>query len=356
MENKTQNEALNKYYWKKRTIVTYVLSVLVLWIHNSSFANYPKSESLVSSVNSGVSFIFQEFFHPLPVPLFFIISGYLFFYNYDTGMYITKLKKRTKTLLVPYILWNTLGLLFAVFTSYTFISNYFVGREKFLISFESILKAIFLHGCNGQFWFIHDLYILVVLSPLIYLFIRNKYTGFLLVSALIALNIFGVDLSLFNILSVSDSIIFYVTGAFIGKNYKKFFSEKVSSVTSIICIGLTALCVFINYLSVKGFIHMKSNVPLIILWCFAFWFSFDLFAEKITVHNFMKNSFMVFAMHANLGTIICKLIYIILPKNEWFAIINFISTTFLTLLFIELITRFLKKFLPKAYSLLSGSR
>lgn len=45
------------------------------------------------------------------VPVFFIISGYFFFYNikeFNSGVYVTKLKKRGRTLLIPYLLWNLL--------------------------------------------------------------------------------------------------------------------------------------------------------------------------------------------------------------------------------------------------------
>lgn len=48
------------------------------------------------------------------VPVFFIISGYFFFYNtylFDKETYIKKLKKRVKTLLIPYFLWNLLPVL-----------------------------------------------------------------------------------------------------------------------------------------------------------------------------------------------------------------------------------------------------
>ena len=45
----------------------------------------------------------------IAVPLFFFISGFLFFYHTDFSMkmYKQKLKKRVRTLLVPYLFWNT---------------------------------------------------------------------------------------------------------------------------------------------------------------------------------------------------------------------------------------------------------
>ena len=57
----------------------------------------------------------------LAVPMFFFISGYLFLnrlQDWDWGVYSGKLKKRCKSLLVPYVVWNTIGILVVCFALY----------------------------------------------------------------------------------------------------------------------------------------------------------------------------------------------------------------------------------------------
>lgn len=49
----------------------------------------------------------------LAVPTFFLISGYLFFYNIK-GTFAQKIKRRVKNNLFPYIAWNSIWLI--VFT------------------------------------------------------------------------------------------------------------------------------------------------------------------------------------------------------------------------------------------------
>lgn len=64
------------------------------------------------------------------VPLFFIISGYLFFKNMWSGsVYLTKIKRRARTLLVPFLIWNTIAVLLSVFTS--FRQGGLVGIQEF---------------------------------------------------------------------------------------------------------------------------------------------------------------------------------------------------------------------------------
>lgn len=49
----------------------------------------------------------------ISVPLFFFMSGFLFFYRteFNAESYKKKLKSRSRSLLIPYILWNTIFLL-----------------------------------------------------------------------------------------------------------------------------------------------------------------------------------------------------------------------------------------------------
>lgn len=55
------------------------------------------------------------------VPAFYLISGYLFFIGLEEwtwNAYLNKLKKRSKSLLVPFLIWNTLCVLLAVFSMF----------------------------------------------------------------------------------------------------------------------------------------------------------------------------------------------------------------------------------------------
>ncbi len=59
-------------------------------------------------------YFFQESIGRSAVPVFFVISGYMFFYKVaglTTEIYKSKLKRRVKSLLIPYLIWNALALL-----------------------------------------------------------------------------------------------------------------------------------------------------------------------------------------------------------------------------------------------------
>lgn len=128
------------------------------------------------------------------VPLFFIISGYLFFYNtdFDNRVYARKLKSRSRSLLVPYVVWNFIAILWMMKCLIPLVASFFRPVE-IDISFQRIISTFFCntdnHGIfvgpdptvpdtatypiDGPLWYIRDLMVLVVLSPLIHWLIKR---------------------------------------------------------------------------------------------------------------------------------------------------------------------------------------
>lgn len=122
------------------------------------------------------------------VPGFFFISGYLFFLSKKT--YVQKLNTRIHTLLVPYLLWNTILLslyLIAYAAGYPQSINYRSIAEYGLIDY---IRLFWDRGTydNGNFvpllcpfWYIRNLLIMSLLSPLLYYIIRYGRVVFLVI-------------------------------------------------------------------------------------------------------------------------------------------------------------------------------
>lgn len=122
------------------------------------------------------------------VPGFFFISGYLFYLSKKT--YIQKLNTRIHTLLVPYLLWNAILLLLyliAYAAGYPQNINY---RSITEYGFIDYIRLFWDRGTydNGNFvpllcpfWYIRNLLIMSLLSPLLYFIIRYGRELFLLI-------------------------------------------------------------------------------------------------------------------------------------------------------------------------------
>ena len=107
------------------------------------------------------------------VPLFFIISGYLFFRNTpekpDVKWFWGKVSSRFFTLVIPYLIANVIAwgcYWFAMNKVPSLVSGYF-GDELTNPWF------VFWKGpVNLSLWFIRELIVVVILSPLVFLLVR----------------------------------------------------------------------------------------------------------------------------------------------------------------------------------------
>lgn len=133
------------------------------------------------------------------VPAFFLFSGFLFFHEgavFSWDLYIRKLQRRLTTLLIPYLFWNGLVLFRFYFTQHILgitDGNVLVVSE-FTVS--DWFRAFWdLYGGNPicfQFWFIRDLMVMALLSPLIFLLIRYNYVRWIFLSTVFLLWVLNV--------------------------------------------------------------------------------------------------------------------------------------------------------------------
>lgn len=345
------------YYWKKKEFISYLLSVLVFLIHISSFSQHENNRSIISVINSATAYFFKESITRFAVPLFFILSGASFFRNYTNAVYLSKLKARVHSLLIPYLLWNTLWMLFDIVCSHTFLSAYFIGREPFKLSFISLLRGIFFYGSNLPFWFIFNTIVFVIASPLINLIISSKPIAFASLGCIILLRLFGIHLPT-NIFFDPDSILFYLTGAIIGKHYFEQFTQKSHKQIQYIAAVFLGLYVVLKniYHPTNHFFTPIVNFFVLCFCSFSLWSLVDLFVDRMKMKPFLSKSFAIYAMHTNVSAIITKLFALAFRKNEYFAIPNFLFTLVVTLVVINTFCVVLKRGCPKIYSVMMGQR
>jgi surface polysaccharide O-acyltransferase-like enzyme len=143
---------------------------------------YPITEFIRNLISNGISRV--------SVPLFYFLSGFLFFYqlSFSAQSYFNKLKSRFKTLLIPFLIWNLIVLIFyAVAQTFPLTNNYFSGLRKPITSFGwfdyiNAILGLTREPIAFQFWFIRDLIVLVILTPIISLMLT--YIPFLSLAVL----------------------------------------------------------------------------------------------------------------------------------------------------------------------------
>jgi len=128
------------------------------------------------------------------VAFLFILSGFLFFLNFNLSLnsYLKKLKSRFWTLLVPYLFWN-LALLAMVLivlnipaTSSIIQGHYkgYIGDYSFANFIDCLTGYRSGYPIAFPFWYVRDLIVMVILSPVFLLVARKiPYLGLALFAA-----------------------------------------------------------------------------------------------------------------------------------------------------------------------------
>ena len=166
--------------------------VLVTFAH--SYGKVEESFSLLASDWNTYEFLkllVSQTLVKVAVPVFFIMSGYLFFANvdkWDVTTYKKKILRRIKTLLLPYLIWNLLMAVKLKTFSMSMFWAYWnpAGKQIDWFEHEQLMTA----PANMPLWFLRDLMVVSLLTPIIYILVRRL--GYWLMGLLTILYFSGV--------------------------------------------------------------------------------------------------------------------------------------------------------------------
>lgn len=108
------------------------------------------------------------------VPVFYIMSGYLFFYGieqWSRGVYFSKMRRRFFSLLLPYVFWNALvAWKYGAFSWHVFWDYYpTAGVQTDWLGHQQLMTA----PVCMPLWFLRDLMVVSLLTPIIYIAVRR---------------------------------------------------------------------------------------------------------------------------------------------------------------------------------------
>lgn len=166
--------------------------VLVTFAH--SYGKVEEGFSLLASDWNTYEFLkllVSQTLVKVAMPVFFIMSGYLFFANvdkWDVATYKKKIFRRIKTLLIPYLIWNLLMAAKLKTFSMSMLWAYWdpAGRQVDWFGHEQLMTA----PANMPLWFLRDLMVVSLLTPIIYILVRKL--GYWLMAVLTLLYLSGV--------------------------------------------------------------------------------------------------------------------------------------------------------------------
>jgi len=353
---------------QSRTIdyLRFPLIIGVVFIHAFSSVVIVNGEVRTCESIGPLFYYSSEFFSHViartSIPLFFIISGFLFFYRkeFTPQLYKEKLKSRFKSLFIPYLYWNIFIIL------YHFIIQSFPIKNNLLYDASIIIRnftfADFAHAfgilspcpINYPFWFIRDLMLAVLISPLIHSFIKKtKVTG------IVFLGVVWYSGFWFHPAIIRpETLFFFSIGAFFSINKKNIVEESRKLFTpSIIIYPIMAIVdLLTKNFDFNIYIHKIGIICGCV--CFINIIAYFIDKEKITPNkSLVIGSFIVYAIHEPFIKILRIILFRTLkPESDGLMTMIYfiipISIIFITL-FIYYASR---KLFPRFTKLTTGGR
>lgn len=365
---------MTQYLSDKLRVLSLVSIILVLYIHSGFHADEIEGMMWNDSVQTFVSGMMGR----CAVPLFYVISGYLFFLKVPEGMksIYGKMRKRVGTLVVPYIIgclfFVGFGVLMAVLPG---VSKYMNSSMMPLFSnpVGEILRSIFYDAGNGspcafQLWFLRDLIIVVATSPLWYLCLKRMKWAFVVVTFVLTyLQIPHVPFYALFWFVLGGQLVQVKNKYGGGLNEECRMNNEESGrneglITVIACVVFLALS--ITQLFLPDAVNWEYiKIPIILLGIIALWRAYDMIMGKgfeLNKHRWLATAcqftFFIYLFHEPTLNIVRKLIVVVLGKNELGYLASYLISPWIFTLCAVFAGLLFRKYLPKVYNICTGGR
>ena len=336
--------------------MSFLCALLVILIHTD---RAPIEGTLSASLFS-MGFIITR----IAVPFFFCVAGYfLAGHTCDQGWYRKETKKRIQTLLIPMWLGSLITFIWSV--PLILLANVY-HNEPLLRNFpQNILDFLTIAGLNPlenpltPFWFLRTLFVFVVLSPILVLFIKRSrhsaigcvlltYCAYSVFTCSVANGDFQDESWLKELLTWLFSLrdLFFFTVGIALRYYPIHLSKKF---TARLFFGLIALLVVIAswYFHIKVFIFL----PILTLCIYL------AMPVKALSSFLIKNTFAIYLLHM-LPLSLVNLIIKNVPSLSFIqtSVLGWLTVGSCIMLVCVITSNVLRKTFPRFSKLLLGGR
>ena len=304
----------------------------------------------------------------IAVPLFFFISGFLFFKEgvFDFALYQRKLKSRIHTILVPYILWNIIyfyiiGIMQLIKPDTLLILHKHIVDfrwQDFLWIFWDISQITGLvddqRACLvGAFWFLQCLFVLFLISPIIYYLIKYLRHFVLIIIGFLYFTDYIPEMPGIQ----CNAIVYYMLGAYCSIMRIDFIAifKRIPLLAHIV---LMIAAILVSYwLNENDTVY---NITDLFLQAAVF----AITAYMIENHRWKENHylvssvFFVFAVHRLFSAALMTISVYLIPSigNEVFLYLYYILMVLLTVLASLAVYQIANRYLPRTTNVLNGGR
>ena len=325
---------VNSLFHNKIVFFNTTLTFFIVLLHSS-----PLNRLGITDISKYVFINFTVHICQIGVPMFFFISAILFYKEGCNLCIKTKLHRRFFSLVIPYLLWNTLFVAIYYTLTHLSLSSSIMNMKGVLNSPKEILVGIIFSEYT-PLWFVKNLILYSLISPILLFIISKKKLFFIIffISILIVLYF------KFQYESFGYWLPVYLLGSFIGYNNTKINHPQHSLFYIFLFIAITIT----SYYTIIPLFFYRLLSPIIL------WFLADLYIKNYLLIRFkekqwMHYTFFIYCTHFFILNILQKLIFIYIPISS-----VFITSPIITIYLLIQIAKWLSNY--SLYKYFTGGR
>ena len=353
MKRLSEAEFRNKITW-----MTFILSCLVVMIHSYNadlFINGEGTGVFAESVKQ-VQALVSLAVPSIAVPGFFIISSYLFFRDVSWGEIPDKMTRRVRSVLIPYIVWNTLYYFLFIVVSRIPVLSSVAGKGMVVFSLENLADAIINYTYNPVLWYMQQLILLIALAQAVYAVMSNLWAGG---AAIAVLLYFLGKATVIPVLNL-DALLYFSSGAYLALHGRRLAEKRGgdNAVSRLLKWAVVLACVLLCIMMFRT-THRYANFLTAVLYGLlapvTIWIALPS-GRLPAPAPWMKESFFLYAFHFLIVRTINKAASLVLPHTAGVALILYFAVAAAAVLLSWGTSEFLKRKIPPLWKLLSGGR
>lgn len=319
--------------------ISILCSILVVFLHAYAFGDLVETTFAYHLEHLISRSIAQS-----AVPVFFAMSAFLFYRNFDWGKLLPKLRSRFFSLVVPFLIWNGIYTLF-----FFIIARFpFIHTEPFSLTPGNLLQGIVFYRYNLGFWFVYQLILLTYLCPLVYLLLNKKLVA--LVTMAVMLLLYGLDFKTLGPVEVR-SVLYYMIGGYCAVHHRDTVVRHRGCGWGGILAFLGAELLIYTGLDKLSWFYLVTRVLMIIAV-----YQFSGLLGDVPFPKWLYCSFPIYAMHSLFLETLNKVFSFFLSMGSNWILIDYFVSTGITLAVIIGFNAFLLRYIPKLHHILFGGR
>ncbi len=341
----------------RMNVLKFLAIVMVVFIHISpAITAYDGAPAASISEQSLKIFIYavSQSISRTAVPLFFLISSILLYSK--NFLWLENMKKKCRSVLLPYVFWNTFWILFSFITqTIPEIAKYF-PRDSYYIRGYGIAEWLKAYTyLNGNYpylytlWFLRDLFIMNILAVVIKLAVDKAPRIILFVVMIIWLGTVPIPYL------DNQTLVFFVLGYYAVKY--QIYEEQIDRINWLAAASAYAVFLVFDYrLSYHyPFFHQITVIFGVIVFIKL---SKELIQGRIgdIILRLSKYSFIIYVFHEMNLSIVRTICSIVFPQTILIQLAEYLLIPPIIILECVVFGIVFKKISPRLYQLAIGNR